>query len=209
MSGGGDGVSSNINECSLSKVLIFLFLVLLKAFSSIWMKIIMSMSGSENEENEKELFQKPLVVTFSMFVGMSFALVMHVFVVKFRMSFPGYDHLNDTTIDSEFNGDHLNDTMIDSKFNGISNSSCDLVRSPSRIPTQASNTNDALVSNDDSDCLPENTVTLVSVGAADDGKLKLPLSMYFIMAIPALLDLGSTALMIAGKNMRQHSIDQS
>ena len=206
MSGGGDGVSSNINECSLSKVLIFLFLVLLKAFSSIWMKIIMSMSsGSENEENEKELFQKPLVVTFSMFVGMSFAIVMHVFVVKFRMSFPGYDHLNDhTMIDSEFNGDHLNDTMIDSEFNGISNSSCDLVRSPSRIPTQASNTNDALVSNDDSDCLPENTVTLVSVGAANESKLKLPLSMYFIMAIPALLDLGSTALMIAGKNETAH-----
>lgn len=194
-------MSSNINECSLSKVLIFLFLVLLKAFSSIWVKIIMSMSGSESEENEKELFQKPLVITFSMFVSMSFALVMHVFVVNFRMSFPGYDHLNDhTMIDSEFNGGHLNDTMIDSEFNGISNSSCYLVRSPSRIPTLAHNTNDALVSNDDSDCLPENTVTLVSVGAADESKLKLPLSMYFIMAIPAILDLGATALLIAGKN---------
>lgn len=144
MSEGGDGVSSSINKCSLSKVLIFLFLVLLKAFSSIWSKIIMSMS-SENEENEKDLFQKPLVITFSMFVSMSFALVMHVFVVYFRMSFPGYDHLNNTTIDSE--------------FNGISNSSCDLVRSPSRIPAQAHNTDDTSISNIDSDSLPENTIT--------------------------------------------------
>ena len=182
--GGGDGVSSSINKCSLSKVLIFLFLVLLKAFSSIWSKIIMSMS-SENEENEKELFQKPLVITFSMFVSMSFALVMHVFVVYFRMSFPGYDHLNNTTIDSE--------------FNGISNSSCDLVRSPSRIPAQAHNTHDTSISNIDSDSLPENTITPVSLEAANESNLKLPLSMYFIMAIPSFLDLGATALLMAGK----------
>jgi hypothetical protein len=102
------------------------------------------------------------------------------------MPFPGYDHLNGTTIDSE--------------FHGISNSSCDLVRSSSRIPTQAHDTDDTSISNDDSDSLPENTITLVSLGAASESKLKLPLSMYFIMAIPAFLDLGATALLIAGKN---------
>jgi hypothetical protein len=138
-----------------------------------------------SSENEKELFQKPLVITFIMFVSMSFALVMHVFVVYFRMSFPGYDHLNNTTIDSE--------------FNGISNSSCDLVRSPSRIPAQAHNTHDTSISNIDSDSLPENTITPVSLEAANESNLKLPLSMYFIMAIPSFLDLGATALLMAGK----------
>lgn len=135
----------------------------------------MSMSGSENEENEneKELFQKPLVITFSMFLSMSFALVMHVFVVHFTVSFPGYDHLNTTTIDSE-----------------SSNLSYDLVRS--RIPTQAtSDTDDTTITNDDSDSLPENT-------SGNESNLKLPLSMYFVMAIPAFLDLGATAFSIAG-----------
>ena len=34
--------------------------------------------------------------------------------------------------------------------------------------------------------------------AANESKTKLPLSMYFIIAIPTLLDLGSTALLLAG-----------
>ena len=94
-------MSSNINECGLSKALIFLLSVLLRACTSICSKIIMSMSGSDENGKGLLLFHKPLFTSCSMFVGISFALVMHVFVVFFRLPFPGYDHhLNRaTTID--------------------------------------------------------------------------------------------------------------
>jgi hypothetical protein len=39
---------------------------------------------------EEEVFQKPIFQTFGMFVGMTFGLVLHWFVLYFEIPFPGY-----------------------------------------------------------------------------------------------------------------------
>jgi multidrug transporter EmrE-like cation transporter len=41
-------------------------------------------------EQEIEMFTKPLFQTFGMFVGMLFGLIMHWFVLLFKIPFPGY-----------------------------------------------------------------------------------------------------------------------
>ena len=183
-----------------------------------------------------------------MFVGMSFVLVMHVFVVFFRMPFPGYEHHllgSATTIDSECSeGD--DQQIINSTYHPPRS---DLVRPPQRIPMQSSNDSDhTLFLNNESSSMPTNTDSHTSptdsdtnntfgkihhedsddtsdasiilidesdrvstdtaslplfplrdnAANANESKKKLPLSTYFIIAIPAFLDIGSTALMLAG-----------
>ena len=241
----------------------------------------MSMPGSESEQ---KLFQKPLFITFCMSVGTSFALIMHVFVVFFKIPFPGYDHhlLSAMTIDSECSeeGDYhspptdhqiINSTYQPPKSN--------LVNPPQRIsmlgdsghtllttiaaslttcPTDSdanntferihhkdsNDTNDASISISGYTLLPTNTDSLTSQtnsnadntfgkihhnnsnetsdetsnasiilidesdsvttdtananANANESETKLPLSVYFIMAVPAILDLGSSALLLAG-----------
>jgi len=181
------GMSSNISECGLSKVLIFVSTALLRACTSICSKVIMSMSGSESEQ---ELFQKPLFITFCMFVGMSLALIMQVFVVFFRIPFPGYDHhlLSATTIDSE---------CSESAYHSL--------------PTQIIN---STYHPPESDRVSTDTASLPlfplrdNAANANESKTKLPLSMYFIIAIPAFLDLGATALWLTGLKYLDVSIFQ-
>lgn len=274
--------SSNINECGLSKVRIFLLAVLLRACTSICSKIIMSMSGSD-ENGKGLLFHKPLFTSCSIFVGLSFALVMHVFVVFFRIPFPGYDHhlsSATTTDDSESLSESSSDEIMNQVQNALSatdnglnnkNQSFTIVEEDllekndwysnmlqSELPTLpikealdvteptllgdsfstrglespigssecseddycppvmeqqksladhqiltstyhppnnlSNDTDDTLVSTDESGSLP-----LISLIYAYEIKQKqLPLSMYFILAIPAMLDLGGTAFSIAG-----------
>ena len=191
----------------------------------------MSMSGSESEQ---ELFKKPLFITFCMFVGMSLALVMHVFVVFFSIPFPGYDHhlLSATPIDSECSGGDYHSLPTDQQ---IINSTyhpprSNLVRPPQRIPMQSNNdSGDSLLpTNTDSRTSPTDSdanntfgkihhrdsddtsdasiilidesdrVSIDNAANANESKTKLPLSTYFIIAIPAFLDVGSTALLLAG-----------
>ena len=52
-------------------------------------------SLDENGMPQIEMFQKPLFQTFGMFVGMMFGLIMHWFVVAFKLPFPGYDFDHD------------------------------------------------------------------------------------------------------------------
>jgi hypothetical protein len=248
----------------------------------------MSMPGSESE---KELsFHKPLFITFCMFVGMSFALVMQVFVVFFKIPFPGYDHhlLSATTIDSECSeGDYhsppMDHPIINSTYQPPKSN---LISPPQMIPMQHPDSGDTLLpTNEDSlttcptdsdanntfgrihhtdyddtsnasisvsgdTLLPTNTDSLTSQidsnadntfgkmhhnnsddtsdasiilidesdsvstdtellplflhrddaanADANESKTKLPLSMYFAMAMPAFLDLVSAALLLAG-----------
>ena len=99
-----DHDQSNIDKCSLTNVIIFVLAVLLKSFESICQKIIMSMSSSSSKDNSHTndgvkvgTEQLSLLLTFGMFVSMSFALVMHALVMYFGIPFPGYNHLIATT----------------------------------------------------------------------------------------------------------------
>jgi hypothetical protein len=269
--------SSNINECGLSKVLIFLLTVLLRACTSICSKIIMSMSGSDENGKGLLLFHKPLFTSCSMFVGISFALVMHVFVVFFRLPFPGYDHhlSRATTIDDSESlsesGSELFQHSDAMDHNGLNNNtsftiveedllerkdwysnmlqgglltkessdvteptllgysystrgldwsersednSCpplmkqpisltdhQIITSTYHPPNNLSNdtTNDILISTTDESGSSQRTLFTPSLISLKYVKPKqLPLSMYFILAIPAMLDLGATAFSIAG-----------
>jgi hypothetical protein len=146
---------------------------------------------------------------------MSFALVMHMFIVFFRIPFPGYDHLGSTMtiVDSESLSESGSDEVLNqgqnvhsATDNGLLNENQSFttvkatshppgnysVRSPPRVPPTA------LFSNDESGRLPTYTASHIYFGDAHESKPKLPLSMYFILAIPALLDLGGAVFSIAG-----------
>jgi hypothetical protein len=200
-----------------------------------------------------------------MFVGISFALVMHVFVVFFRLPFPGYDHhLNRTTTidDSESlseSGSELFQHSDAMDHNGLNNNtsftiveedllerkdwysnmlqgglltkessdvteptllgysystrgldwsersednSCPpLMKQPISLTANdlSNDTNDTLISTTDESGNSQRTLFTPSLISLESVKPKqLPLSMYFILAIPAMLDLGATAFSIAG-----------
>jgi drug/metabolite transporter (DMT)-like permease len=54
-------------------------------------KTMMELKG-EGITGDIEVFRKPIFQTFGMFVGMVFGLVMHGFVLFFKIPFPGYNH---------------------------------------------------------------------------------------------------------------------
>lgn len=167
----------------------------------------MAMSGFVSE-NDKELFQKPLFITFGTCIDMSLVLFVHVFVVYFRIPFPGYDHLSTTTMDSECSDEddycrlplmqQRNSSVDHHIINSTSQPLNDSIRLRHRIHTQSNDTGDTSVSINKSGSMLTSTASLISLGDADGSKTKLPLSMYFVIAIPALLDLGGMVFSVAG-----------
>eukprot|EP00573_Skeletonema_grethae_P002975 CAMPEP_0201687188 /NCGR_PEP_ID=MMETSP0578-20130828/1351_1 /ASSEMBLY_ACC=CAM_ASM_000663 /TAXON_ID=267565 /ORGANISM="Skeletonema grethea, Strain CCMP 1804" /LENGTH=471 /DNA_ID=CAMNT_0048171321 /DNA_START=110 /DNA_END=1525 /DNA_ORIENTATION=- len=87
---------ANVHNCGLTEVILFLLAIIFGTGCSICSKTMMGLHGTNGTLDEYgmptvELFQKPLFQTFGMFVGMMFGLVMHWFVLAFKISFPGYD----------------------------------------------------------------------------------------------------------------------
>lgn len=80
----------------------------------------MSMSGSV-ENGKILLFHKPLFTSCSMFVGISFAMVMHVFVVFFRIPFPGYDHHLSRAATIQDSSESLSESSSDEIMNQVQN----------------------------------------------------------------------------------------
>ena len=152
---------ANISTCGLLETLLFVLAVLFGTGCSICSKIMMDLEGGTNGtfdargEPVMEVFQQPLFLTFTMFLGMLFGLVLHWVVVQFRIPFPGYDFDNgDVRSDAEGDGGLISE----------------------RTP-------------------------LVGDGWGDDSDASVsvhykrtPAWMYFFLAIPAVFDLGATAL---------------
>jgi len=76
---------------------------------------MMELKG-EGITGEIEVFRKPIFQTFGMFVGMVFGLVMHAFVLYFKIPFPGYNH-EGTSSSSTKNGSVPSETtgLIEAK----------------------------------------------------------------------------------------------
>jgi len=236
-----DHDQSNIDKCSLTKVIIFVLAVLLKSFESIGAKIIMSMSSSSPKDNSNNndgvkvgTEQLSLLLTFGSFVSMSFALVMHALVMYFGIPFPGYNHLIATTtlnINSviaaeQDNGMAENSSVGDDSYvvsNGIRKMIRSHTESDETIGTTHYTDSDAdntigMRHYTDSDDRFDTSYTLIEeidnmstdtaslplfgyIVANKESKIMIkgqPLSMYFIIAIPTLLDISATALTVAG-----------
>lgn len=109
-----------MSKCGLTKIIIFLLAVLFGTGVSIWAKAIMSMpvdsdgsgGGGNNDESTTKTFQKPLFLTFSMFVAMSFGLLVHWLVVVFCIPFPGYDF----NLSKEVNGVHSKEEFVQERL---------------------------------------------------------------------------------------------
>lgn len=86
------GISSDkTKKCGFAELFVFVMAMIGGTACSICSKVMMSLH-SVGMTGKVELFSKPLFQTFGMFVGMLFGLVMHWFVVRFRVPFPGYEH---------------------------------------------------------------------------------------------------------------------
>jgi hypothetical protein len=95
MGGNDSGSSSNsggsTNKCGLVELLIFIAAIVSGTACSICSKTMMDLHGV-GITGEVEQFQKPIFQTFGMFVGMTFGLIMHWAVLRFKLPFPGYEH---------------------------------------------------------------------------------------------------------------------
>ena len=71
----------------------FLFLAALLAGTiySLSSKMLLHMNGI-GMTGQLETFSSPLFLTYGMFLGMTAALLLHVWVISFRIPFPGYHH---------------------------------------------------------------------------------------------------------------------
>lgn len=71
---------------------------------SLTSKVMLSMK-SVGMTGEVEDFSFPLFQTFGMFLGMTFALILHFAVVRYKIPFPGYIFPNDKGVFINFDGD--------------------------------------------------------------------------------------------------------
>ena len=85
--GGGDGPK----KCGLTELLVFIAALVFGTLCSIMSKNMMALRG-EGIAGEIELFEKPIFQTFGMFLGMTFALLMHFVVIALKIPFPGYSY---------------------------------------------------------------------------------------------------------------------
>ena len=181
MSGGGSNSAlSNVSSCGSSEVLLFALAVFFGTFTSICSKTMMSMSGTNGGTDGIEPFSKPLFQTFGMFVGMTFGLVMHAFVSKFEVPFPGYDH-------RRVDGGGGRPGVAASTVALTPTAGATTTEGTPLVSAAAASASDGEVSfGSDYDGTPPSPAAMAT--------MEIPTSMYLLLAIPALFDLGATAL---------------
>lgn len=88
MSGGG---GDRPKSCGLTELLVFISALVFGTMCSIMSKNMMGLHG-KGIDGDIEVFEKPIFQTFGMFLGMTFALLMHFVVMALKIPFPGYVH---------------------------------------------------------------------------------------------------------------------
>jgi len=175
-----EGGSSSVKRCGFVETLIFIAAVVFGTACSICSKTMMQLQG-EGITGEIERFEKPIFQTFGMFVGMLFGLVMHWFVLFFKIPFPGYEHEEE-----EQSGSILPTTTKNA------------------VPAKY-----GAVSTEQDKLLPgKKQVAIAPLQQEKAGPESTPLWMYFFLAIPSVFDLGATALCMMGLRYLDVSIYQ-
>ena len=172
--------NNNNNKCGLTKIIIFLLALFFATGASITAKIIMSMpvtihthevsssggggGGDNDDESTARSFQKPLFLTFTMFVSMLLGLFLHWIVVVFHNPFPGYD--------------------FDGICNNISEVDCASIEQEVVSLVDPSFTSDSIVSirRDDD----------YNKSRKEGRRNVVPMWMYFYLSIPAIFDFAAT-----------------
>lgn len=172
------GGSDATKKCGLLELLVFVAAIVAGTACSILSKTMMGLQG-EGMTGQQERFEKPIFQTFGMFLGMTFGLVMHWVVLACKIPFPGYEHNTVTTAT----------TTASSKKSTVTISE----------GGPAKETDGLLKSNGNG-----TTGGIIDETAHD----KIPVWMYFFLAIPAVFDLGATALCMMGLQYIDVSIYQ-
>jgi uncharacterized membrane protein len=89
MAGGGSNPGGK--GCGVNGILVFLAALAGGTLSSLCSKIMLTMKG-QGITGEYESFSTPLFQSFTMFLGMASVLLIHIAVLRFKWTFPGYDH---------------------------------------------------------------------------------------------------------------------
>lgn len=157
----------------------------------------MSLNGTdtENGSTHVESFHKPLFEAFGMFLGMVLALVMHWAVMIFKLDFPGYDFINEEKVQYDKGVLDHHEATYDSKPPNSSVSmhstndeeGCHIQNNGAEHPEKASK--------------PKSSNTLIVPKTTS-------IQIYFILAIPAILDLIATAMFMVGLQYLDVSIHQ-
>jgi len=81
--------------CGVAELIVFILALIFGTACSLTSKVLMSMH-SIGLTGKMELFTNPLFQTCTMFVGMLFSLPIHMLVLKFKIPFYGYAHLDES-----------------------------------------------------------------------------------------------------------------
>ena len=138
----------------------------------------MSLKGT-GITGEEEIFQKPIFQTFGMFVGMMFGLVMHKFVVFFKIPFPGYPQ-----------NEKEQERQLKQATGSPSNYGSFEIEKDPLLSSGGGGGGDG------------------GEGTASNDTTNLPTWMYFFLGIPSVFDLGATALCMMGLQYIDVSIYQ-
>lgn len=169
MSPGEQGAeSSATTRCGVTECVVFVLALACGTACSICSKTMMQLRG-EGITGEIESFEKPLFQTFGMFVGMCFGLVMHWFVLFFKINFPGYDH-----------SPQVSATVMPIKPKGsiLPNKAKGLSERDRMLPPRGASEKDSLLPRISSGSVLQNNES------GSDNNNSTPLWMYFFLAIP-------------------------
>ena len=171
-------------KCRLTELLIFVAAIVAGTACSICSKTMMELHGI-GMTGQVEKFSKPLFQTFGMFLGMVFGLVMHWAVLKFKIPFPGYEFVIDSTDNSN---DVMMTMMMVSSSTGLT------------LPTER----DPLVKKGGGTTKKAQFATPTT----QQQQQTVPTWMYFFLAISAVFDLLATVLCMCGLRYIDVSIYQ-
>jgi drug/metabolite transporter (DMT)-like permease len=203
-------------KCGLLELLVFIAAIICGTACSILSKTMMQLQG-EGITGETEVFQKPIFQTIGMFFGMCLGLPMHWLCIHFRVPFPGYEafakkKINETRMQNDENTSlhHGKNDAAESINNGISARNYGSMEVSSLIDN--TDLDDAVpdaaaVSGRSTFSSTTITTTNTTKPALNDAP-KLPLWMYFFLAIPSIFDLAATALCMIGLQYIDASIYQ-
>ena len=97
----------NVNTCGTTEIIIFSLTVISGTIDAVLPKWIMTLTGTDEDEDgspQTESFDKPLFLTFIMFLAMLSVLPIHWAVMIFRLNFPGYDFDNEKEVHNDKEG---------------------------------------------------------------------------------------------------------
>lgn len=183
--------NNNTKEKGIYELSIFLAAITTGTACSIISKVLYDLQGVGAYDGEElEYFDKPLIQTMAMFVGMIAGIPMHLVVDYCHVPFPGYEYRNDASHANNNNNETDTPVSFDETTGLVSTGAAAF-----NATALAYGANDE---DDESIHSKESTAAVEVDTSSMMGSSALPMKTYFILALLSLFDLTATAFCMIG-----------